>query len=311
MLRTDGKVILGVLLILPTLLCFVGAGALLHVAVRASAAKQEQAHQRIEDQLEKDRQTAEQLSAAVEEVERQIQQIRKRLAELQAAEHCQAELARLQTRKEELQAQLSSLRGELEKLERRLGVAGEECDDLRHKVAEARRKRDELHEQLAAMAPSSKGDSDGDPQGEEPSPDELKACIAQVEHRLQDQKRKNEQAQAEWHSLQQQPADDSRIAVGEIRGTQQWQPPPNPLYVECDGNGILLQPETVRLAAEPGEEERGRFVDVARRRGYVLFLIRPDGFKSFRQYRSLISGEVDFGYEPIKQHARVIYPERS
>ena len=136
--------------------------------------------------------------------------------------------------------------------------------------------------------------------------------IANAKRALEEQRRKNEQAEAEWAGLKQEKSPDS-VRVQTIWGPTKWNPPPNPLYVECDGQGVVLQPEGVRAPAQPDEPGRARFVQIARQRRYVLFLVRPDGFASFRQYRSLVArNNLDYGYEPINQNGRVIYdPSRS
>ena len=48
---------------------------------------------------------------------------------------------------------------------------------------------------------------------------------------------------------------------------------------------------------------------------YVLFLIRPNGFESFFEYRQLVlsrakqpGGAIEHGYEPVNSDSKLVYP---
>lgn len=312
MLRSDRAMIVVVLLLMPVLLCFIGAGAFLHVVVRADAEQEEQAREKIEHTIDAEEARAKHLKAAMEQREREIEEIRKRLAELEKAKACQAELARLQELKDRLEKERQALLSELEALKACSDSKSTECESLRRQETEARGKLQkverqiaELERKIAQMTPSAT--PGGKPPENGPSLAELKASIAQLTATLQEKQRKLEQAESQNDALGPE-RDGPKIRIATIRGSVAWQPPPNPLYAECDGQGILLQPENVRPQLQPGQTTEEQFLQAARQRGYVLFLIRPDGFGAFRRYRNtIVQNNIDFGYEPIPQDAWVDY----
>lgn len=306
MLRTNRAIIVGVLLVVPTLLCLMGVGAFLHVVVHAATVEEEHARQQAQRQLEDDQRDAEELSRDIEKLERTIEDIQRRLAEAAQGRDCQDNLAQLQAQQERLQRELAAVLQKLEEWEERLGAGNKDSEELRRQLSEARQKIETLKQQLAEMKPAAEGENAEPPQ---PGPKlaELRRAIAAAKGAMERQTRKNEQLQAELNGLRQS-SRDPNIKIDAIHGSVDWQPPPDPLYVECDGQGIVLQPESVRLRADPSDEEMKRFAQTARRRRYVLFLIRPDGFTAFQQYRVQIGQDkIDFGYEPINQDGRVLY----
>ncbi len=312
MLRTERTMMMGMFFVIPGMLCFIGVGAFLHIVVRVSAAQQEEDRKQVEAQIEQDERRAAELAAAIERLEQEIDAIRKRLAELQEAEVCQAELARLQELKERLEKERLALLRKLEALKAGSGSHGEEGESLRQQEAEARRKLEalkqeitRLNQKIAQMTPSAA--PGGDPPEEGPSLDELRAAIARLNRELEALKNKKKQAETELANLGPK-RDGPKITIGTIHGSFDWQPPSNPLYVECARRGAVLQPENIRLPVQPDQAAQDRFLRVARQRRYVLFLIRPDGFDAFRAYRPLVmQNKIDFGYEPIPQDAWVDY----
>ncbi len=300
MLRGNHTMIVGALYLLPVLLGLIGVGALLHV-VRAAAGQEDALAALDQQQSEELR-----LNATIEELESQIEDIRQKLARLEEARARKSELERLREELERLDQQRSTQQHEIEKLAARSAARAEDRGALDRQRAEARRRLQDLEREVAVQ----KSEIDRQRPDEGYSLDDLQARIASLANRLQQQQRLNEQAQKDLDDLQQVP-EDSTIRVDEIRGTADWPLPPNPLYVECDGRGVVLQPENVRLPAQLGERDQERFVEIARKRQYVLLLIRPDGYDSFWQYRPLlVESSVMYGYEPISQHGRVVYPER-
>jgi len=298
---------LSLLFVVPTALCLVGAGALLHVAARAAMVVKEDTAKKLEEV----KQQAEALAKGIDELRDQIDAVKERVQQgkdrAEQAQRLQATLERLEEEKARLSRQLEELMRKLSELEKELGKQHEECRRLRRQLATARRKLEQLQRALQQMQPDPDGAGPSNPTG--PSLQELAEAIAAAKAALEALVRDIEQAEAERDQLRQE-TDDPNIRVEEIVGWLPWQPPPRPLYVECDGQGVLLQPEGVRLPLWPSDQQEEQFVRTARQRRYVLFLIRPDGFRSFDRYRPLVkNNNVDYGYEPINQNGRVSYPE--
>lgn len=311
MARTDRTMIIGVLFLLPVMLGLIGVGALLHVAVRVVAAEQEAEIDEAETRIEHDKRREAELLAAIRELERDRAETRDRLNE---AQDQQAELDRLEEERARREEEREILERQLRELEARVGVKDEDREDLQEQRDEARAKLDRLtreiarlQDQIAQMDRSP--NPGGNPPAEGRSRSELEAEIARLQQELEEQKKALGRAEADWDRLGQEPTDPN-IRIERIRGSTNWQPPPNPLYVECDGQRVVLQPENESLSVRPDSADRDRFVQRARQRQYVLFLIRPDGFHSFDRYRHLVfENDVRYGYEPINQEGRVVYPE--
>lgn len=305
MLRSNPIVILAALFVVPVLLCLVGVGAFLHVTNRAAAAADEQAREQVQHEKGK----TERLTKAIENVEQRIEDIRKELQRMRQAETLQKDVAELQARKEELERELAALSAELKQIEDELRQTTVNRDELAQRLTDVRQRLEDLQRKLAALAPGPENQPAGE-QAKGPSAEELARRIAEANRRLEQQRLKNEQAQAELDGLRQETSPtDPRIRVENIAGSTDWQSPSNPLYVECDDEGVVFQPENVRASATPDGSEKTRFTQLARQRGYVLFLIRPSGYTSFHHYRALaVQENVFYGYEPINQDGKVIYP---
>jgi hypothetical protein len=74
-----------------------------------------------------------------------------------------------------------------------------------------------------------------------------------------------------------------------------------PQWVECVEKAILLQPQGRRIALEELDKSPETFLKVVRQFGYVVFLVRSNGFESFVKARRLTEKQegVQVGYEPI------------
>ncbi len=89
------------------------------------------------------------------------------------------------------------------------------------------------------------------------------------------------------------------------------------IFMECDAKGVWIMPEKNLLESEAKNASREAFLRRAGITGYVVFLIRPDGFKSFEKYREVLetynesaSSPLEFGYEPVDADWKLSYPDR-
>lgn len=100
-----------------------------------------------------------------------------------------------------------------------------------------------------------------------------------------------------------------------------------PIYLECLANGIVIQPENVRLSLEDLRPPHGpgNPLDAALRAiraehkpttlavsetAYPLLVVRPSGIKSYALARSALSSWDDqFGYELIDQDLELVFPK--
>lgn len=78
------------------------------------------------------------------------------------------------------------------------------------------------------------------------------------------------------------------------------------VFVECGGNGVIIQPQGKQLSRSAEPTEQRTLLSLARKTGYVVFLVRPDGLESFRRYRQVVVSQnnateaaIDLGYEPV------------
>ncbi|MFN3191515.1 MAG: hypothetical protein ACE361_13485 [Aureliella sp.] len=100
-----------------------------------------------------------------------------------------------------------------------------------------------------------------------------------------------------------------------------------PIYIECDRNGLVVQPEGVRLTIQDLEPPHGpgNPLDAALRAirseykpgngaitetAYPLLLVRPSGIRTYALARSAMSGWDDqFGYELIDEEMELAFPD--
>lgn len=87
------------------------------------------------------------------------------------------------------------------------------------------------------------------------------------------------------------------------------------VFMECDARGVWIMPERRLLAASAPSSARQAFLSKARTTGYVVFLIRPDGFTAFENYRDVLQTHntsatraLDLGYEPVDADWQLVYP---
>ena len=89
------------------------------------------------------------------------------------------------------------------------------------------------------------------------------------------------------------------------------------IFAECGADGVTIQPAKRLLKKDMGIADQRAFLSVVRKTRYVVFLIRPDGFESFRRYRSLVasknrllSNPIDIGFEPVNGDWVLTYPKQ-
>jgi predicted RNase H-like nuclease (RuvC/YqgF family) len=174
---------------------------------------------------------------------------------------------------------------------------------LRREIAELNRRRMELENQVIQMNLLRRDVS------------ELRRSRKEIEFDIVSVKKKIERLQYQLSSAQQKRQQMAKVFnVGTIKGGK-TKSASNVLYVECINNGVILQPKGIYLTHNLSSEEQSKFLSVAIQTGHVVFLIRPDGFKSFKQYRSIITShnrastqQIDLGYEPVNADWILNYP---
>jgi hypothetical protein len=91
-----------------------------------------------------------------------------------------------------------------------------------------------------------------------------------------------------------------------------------PRFVECSRDGLILHPERVAVPLADLDQDDGpwqtELAAVARNkaRQYVLFLIRPDGLRSFDRAKAMADASgIDVGYDPVYSAGpvRLVPPE--
>jgi len=105
-----------------------------------------------------------------------------------------------------------------------------------------------------------------------------------------------------------------RVDVTALDGTRKVSDH-KPVFVECSRGKAILQPQERTLSADPGAADRETLLAAARRTRYVVFLVRPDGFRCFENYRSFVisagqktGAPIEFGYEPVNADWELVFP---
>lgn len=75
-------------------------------------------------------------------------------------------------------------------------------------------------------------------------------------------------------------------------------------YIEATYEGVILYPSGKKVSLTGMEESDSDFMKLLKRidpdNEYIIFAIRPDGYKSFQKARDLVEKKnVEVGYEPI------------
>jgi hypothetical protein len=97
------------------------------------------------------------------------------------------------------------------------------------------------------------------------------------------------------------PAKDIIIKVKEIEQTSKEK---MVKYVETTREGITLHPIGQKVSMDNMEKPNSGFMEflrmIDRDNEYIIFAIRPDGYKSFQKARDLAEkNQIEVGYEPI------------
>lgn len=87
------------------------------------------------------------------------------------------------------------------------------------------------------------------------------------------------------------------------------------VYVECEGDGARIMPDDLRLSLAATPFDQIRLLELARQKGLVFFLIRPDGVQVFREYRRIVetasateAGKtIDVGFEAVDADWQLSY----
>jgi AraC-like DNA-binding protein len=287
---------------IPFVCCLIGAGAFVHLALSIEKADQEremrlreqmaqsaQAHHQAEQQ--KLREALDHETAVAQETGKEVERWQQRAGDI---EHELEDQSRKPTEDSAMHAVMGQIEGNLAALRKKLAALDGQVGD---KDADTR-KLETVQSEIADLEARKR------------------ALAQQIQEARQEQARlkaerdKAERAQAEASK----PKPGVFDVVGLGGGTERNRPA---AFVECKGDGVLLQPAGKRLGASPGAGDRSEFLSCASSAGYVVFLVRPDGFQSFRRYRNLVlarnheaGGSIDIGYEPVDADWTLIYPSQ-
>ena len=109
--------------------------------------------------------------------------------------------------------------------------------------------------------------------------------------------------------------DDGTVNVLGLHGSRHLENGEGATFAECKGGKLRMEPGSVELAGNPTSAESAAFLRAVRTTGYVLFLVRPDGFNTFDQYREVLQdanqneqSKVEFGFEPVDQDWHLTFP---
>ena len=87
-------------------------------------------------------------------------------------------------------------------------------------------------------------------------------------------------------------------------------------FLECGRDGATIQPQGILLSLARTDHDQQAFRAALSQTKYVVFLIRPDGYESFRRYRTLLvtgrqelDGTVELGCEPVNHDWVLEYPQ--
>jgi hypothetical protein len=84
-----------------------------------------------------------------------------------------------------------------------------------------------------------------------------------------------------------------------------------PQWVECIKEGVILQPQGRQIDLA-GLNSFPALLQAIRQKGYVVFLVQPQGFEAFQLARALaISQGAKVGYEPVDEKWVLRFGENS
>jgi predicted RNase H-like nuclease (RuvC/YqgF family) len=137
------------------------------------------------------------------------------------------------------------------------------------------------------------------------------ATVEELRRNVIEANRESEQLSAELEKVGKEAKENGKMYV--IEGTQNR----SATFADCSAAGIAVNPGNLRLGLDPNDSDKDVFLAAAKRTKYVVFLIRPDGYKSFSQYYDKVRSQnqssfdrIDIGYEPVNADWILKYPNQ-
>lgn len=260
------KIVIAAVFVAPMLCCFIAIGAFLHVLMSFMQQRQQERT----------------------ELAQRIEQLALESAEFEG------QLERENERAFGLQRQLEEEQRRAEAAE----AAGNEADRLGREAAKMEPRRS-----------SRQAQRDGVARNVEALPD-VRENHRRLSLSLEDLQAQLAKAEAEHaeHAKRKIDARDKKeeerkkVRVLEISGTR-TRHFRKPVFVECSARSAIVQPEGRKLGPHPDTDDQATFLASARKTRYVVFLVRPDGFRCFENYREVVTSankdpgtSIDFGY---------------
>lgn len=189
-------------------------------------------------------------------------------------------------------ALLEALRRELEEARRQLAATQADLDRIENENGRLRHERREGKNDNRRLAGRSAEDLAREAR-------QLEEQIAALEKQIRDAGSKAEDAKS---------VPVGRFVPGGATGSA--------VFVECEKGGIRLMPAGRLLGMPIDGSAREELLTYAKRTGNVVFLVRPLGFDSFREYREVIENHnnrapdlIDFAFEPIDEDWKMTYDQ--
>ena len=220
-----------------------------------------------------------------EEVLRQIAEMRREIEKLQWLLSQQqpdpTKFAQLTGQQRRITASVAEVRRRLAELHHQIALLRKEIEELRELARQAEskvRSKEELEREAAALQERT---------------DQLRQSIGELQTRLNELE--------EYFNTSKEP-----IVTGRGRDA---------VYVECTEAGARIMPDGIDLTNGVTPSEQQRLLKIAREKGMVFFLIRPDGYRSFSSYREVIQeanataiGQpITIGFEPVDAESKLKY----
>jgi len=294
--------LMAAMFLIPVVCCFIGIGAFIHVTVAAEKV-----------QRQKDAELRRQKSQELAELQRQLNALH------EAARNLQQKIAEVEKRILELAQRLIQvgedgetaqiLNEEIHGLKKLLADLLIELSSLRDQIAEKRKEIERLENETKDAGL-------------------LDEQLQALQKELKQLKKQRDEAKSKYEGLldrldklrRWREAEEDKFVIRPSKPRPRNAP--DPVFVECTSQGVIIQPAGVRLSDDPTADERSRFLAAAKKTGYVVFLVRPRSFGgsstsmgSFEKYRRLLIShngssyqKIRFGFEPIEASWHLVYP---
>jgi hypothetical protein len=328
MSRTNPKAILVAIVLTPVVCCFVGVGVFLHVVVTmVKADEDEKADLRGQARTTAD--ACRNLEQELASIEQRLFELRRKLLEekdhADAVRQLEQELNRLLAQKAKVEDELTRLRlqlaweqGALAKSKGDVQRAKDEAERTRQQVAQMETKVAEARTRVSETEKDSGNPLHSPDSNQEPRVNsaELQKQKTQRQTALDAAKPDSDQLHARLSGLTRTRQEKERtFELKTLKGTTRWKAP-KPVYVECSASGVTIQPDGISFGTFADTDDQQKFLQLATRTGYTLFLVRPSGFASFHRFRDLVAAKantsrtrIDYGYEPVNEDWNLIYPK--